>query len=102
MFVLDPKSVFTQKQQHMTLLQKMSYCAYPIKHFANFFADPFIIFMPFMCLVLDRCVYGMDALLFWTSLGQVITSQAGTLYYDEWEHSKGAFMVRSLVAFTLL
>ena len=94
MFVMDPKSVFADKQRHMPFLQKLSYCAYPIKHFANFLADPFIIAMPFMCLVLDKCVYGMDSVLFWTSLGQVLTSQVSTLYYDKWDYVKGAFMVR--------
>lgn len=94
MFVLDPKSVFHQKQPHMTFWQKLSYCTYPIKHFANFFADPFLIAMPFMCLVLDTCVYGMDSVLFWTSTAQIVMTQLGSLYYDKWEYSKGAFMVR--------
>jgi hypothetical protein len=68
MFAMDPASVFATRQRHMAVWQKLSKCAYPSMHFPNILADPFLIMMPFMCLVLDKYVYGMVSLLFWRYL----------------------------------
>lgn len=58
-------------------------------------AEPLIFTLPFLCLVLDICPYGMDRALFFTHFVHVLASCANSTYYSEGWLRRVAFMAKT-------
>jgi hypothetical protein len=85
LFVLSKHSIFWTKQPNVSLFQKAAYCLGPFSHVVNFWAEPVMMLLPFMCLGLDVCAYGLDATLFATHVIRVGTSLLHSSYGHSWE-----------------
>ena len=96
--MLSPTSVFFEKHRHMTFYQKTLYWICLVANVLSIYADPVLMAMPFLCLVLEICVYGLDDLLFWTHFVNTIVLQVGGAYYTEWNRVKDSLKVRTPVA----
>jgi hypothetical protein len=66
LYILDSKSVFWRRQQHMTLYQKSLYCIPLMLHFWIVLTEPVMFTLPFICVVWNLCPYGIDVWL-WAS-----------------------------------
>jgi hypothetical protein len=95
LFLLSPTSVFFEKHKYMTFYQKSLYWICLIANVLSIYADPVLIAMPFLCLVLNICVYGLDDLLFWTHFANTIILQIAGAYYTEWDRVIDAMKVRT-------
>lgn len=98
LFLLSPTSVFFEKHRHMTFYQKTLYWICLVANVLSIYADPVLMAMPFLCLVLGICVYGLDDLLFWTHFVNTIVLQVGGAYYTDWNRVKDSLKVRTHVA----
>lgn len=94
LFILAPGSVFFDKQPHMSLYQKALYWLCPIAHFVQFFFEPVIFTLPFLCLVFQMCPYGMDELLFWTHIGHLGMSFIFSVYHSNLERVRIALSAK--------
>jgi hypothetical protein len=84
LFVLSKASIFWTKQANVTLFQKAAYCLGPVSHIVNFWAEPVMFLLPFLCLGLDICAYGLDRVLFVTHVLRVGTSLLHSSYGHNW------------------
>jgi hypothetical protein len=57
--------------------------------------EPVIFTIPFLCLVLQICPYGMDILLFYSHFFLLFISTLNSIYYDNWEAVVVALRVKS-------
>ena len=94
LFLLSPTSVFFEKHKHMSFYQKSLYWICLVANVVSIYAEPVLMSMPFLCLVLDVCVYGLDDLLFWTHFSNTIILQVVGAYYRDWERVVDSFKVR--------
>lgn len=94
LFLLSPTSVFFQKHDHMTLYQKSLYWICLVANLASLLADPILMALPFLCLVLNTCVYGMDGPLFWTHFVHLIIHFFSAAYYTDLRRVIDALKVR--------
>jgi hypothetical protein len=83
LFLIGPESIFFKKQKHMSFYAKSLYWLCPIAHIIQCWAEPIIFTLPFMCLVLNVCPYGMDSLLFYTHFCYLAASFACSTWYSE-------------------
>ena len=90
LFVLAPDSLLRNPQPHVSSYQKALYFSYPIRDFTAMIAMPVLFALPFACLVMNTCPYGMDRLLFGTHVAQVCLAFVCAVYYPEVESVKSA------------
>lgn len=57
-------------------------------------AEPIMFTLPFFCLVLDVCPYGMDSKLYWTHIAHLIGQFCYSVYHREWERVVISMQVR--------
>lgn len=98
LFILSPSSVFFEKHKHMTLYQKSLYWICLIANMMAIYAEPIMFAMPFLCLALDICAYGMDKYLFWTHLSHAIITNFAAFYFTSWDRVVDALKVRTMTA----
>jgi hypothetical protein len=48
-------------------------------------AEPIMFTLPFLCLVMDICPYGMDSLLYWTHIAHLCGQFFHSSYHRDWE-----------------
>jgi hypothetical protein len=84
LFVLSPHSIFWKKQANVTFFQKAAYCVGPIAHAVNFWAEPIMFSLPFLCLGCNICAFGLDEILFATHVAVVGTSLLHSSYGHTW------------------
>ena len=96
LFLLSPTSVFFDKSKHMSFYQKSLYWICLVANVLSILADPILLVLPPLCLVLNVCVYGLDQLLFWTHLTHTIITQFSGMYYAEWGRVVDALKVSFL------
>ena len=94
LFLLSPTSVFFEKHKHMSLYQKSLYWICLITNVMAIYAEPVMFAMPFLCLALDVCAYGMDKYLFWTHLPHTLVTQLAAFYATDWARVVDALKVR--------
>jgi hypothetical protein len=95
LFLISPESVFFKKQRHMSFYQQSLYCLCPISHFIQFWAEPITVTIPFMCLILSICPYGMDALLFYSHFAFIGIITLNSVYYNEDKYKVVALQVKT-------
>jgi hypothetical protein len=95
LFLIGPDSVFFKKQKHMSFYQKSLYWLCPVAHFLLVWAEPILFTLPFVCLVLQVCPYGMDRLLFYTHIFHLAAGFLNSTYYEENWLKKVAFTCKS-------
>lgn len=104
LFLFSKNSVFFKKN-HLTLYHKALYFFGPTTHFVMFIFEPFITTLPFMCLVLRICPYGMDPILFWTHIAHIGISFLCSVYDRSFENfltgicAKGGIRILYFTAF---
>lgn len=96
LFLLSPNSVFFEKHRHMTLYQKSLYWICLIANIMAIYAEPVMFAMPFLCLAVGVCAYGMDKWLFWSHFSHAIITQFGAFYSTELDRVIDALKVRNL------
>lgn len=97
LFLLSPTSVFFEKHKHMTFYQKTLYWICLVANVLSIYADPVLMALPFLCLVLNVCVYGMDKLLFWTHFWNILIMHIAGSYYRDWSLVLDSLKVLSLL-----
>jgi hypothetical protein len=65
----------------MSFYQKTLYWVAPIANFSQLLSEPVMFTLPFFCLVMKQCPYGMDVWLFWTHFAQVAMSFVFSIYH---------------------
>lgn len=65
----------------MSFYQKSLYWISLVANLVSVLSDPVLMSLPFMCLVLGTCIYGMDEVLFWTHLGHLVIHFFAAVYY---------------------
>ena len=83
LYLIGPGSVFFRRQAHMSAFQKGLYWLCPVAHFIQAWAEPVMFTLPFLCLVLKTCPYGMDRRLFFTHIAYLFASAVNTCWYPE-------------------
>lgn len=105
LFLFSKNSVFFKSDNHLTLYHKALYFFGPTTHFIMFIFEPFITTLPFMCLVLRICPYGMDPILFWTHVGHIGISFFASVYDRSFDNvltgicAKGGIRILYFTAF---
>jgi hypothetical protein len=95
LFLISKDSLFYKKQPHMSFYQKSLYWLCPVAHIIQIWAEPVIFTLPFLCLVLNVCPYGMDRDLFISHLVFfVIMNMSGALY-GSWDMIVTAIRAKS-------
>lgn len=85
LYVTGEGSLFFEPQPHMSFWQKSLYWLCPVCHFVQVWAEPVLFTLPFLCLVLDVCPYGMDEILFASHFVYFGVLSAHSVYYsDPW------------------
>ena len=79
----------------MSFYQKSLYWICLVANLVSILADPIMLALPTMCLVLDRCVYGMDVPLFWTHVVHSVVHLVASAYYRDMRRIIDALKVRS-------
>jgi cellulose synthase/poly-beta-1,6-N-acetylglucosamine synthase-like glycosyltransferase len=102
LFLLSPNSVFFDKHKHMTFYHKTLYWICLVANMMSVYTESVLMALPFMCLALNQCVYGIDPLLFWTHFVTSITTQISTAYYRDWNRVLDSLKVRYRVSLALL
>jgi cellulose synthase/poly-beta-1,6-N-acetylglucosamine synthase-like glycosyltransferase len=94
LFLLSPTSVFfDNKNPHMSFYHKTLYWICLVANMTSVYTETVHMALPFMCLAVNMCVYGLDALLFWTHLANSIIAQISNTYYRDWSRVIDAFKV---------
>ena len=93
-FIIAPESVVWKRGTHVTAYQKSLYWTLFFSGALQVFINPIIMTMPFVCLVLRKCPYGMDPLLYYTHLAQFIGFMGITVYYRDWRLVRSAFATK--------
>ena len=94
LFILAPGSVFFERQPHMTFYQKALYWLCPVAHFIQLVFEPIIFTLPFLCLVIEICPYGMDPLLFWTHVAHLAGTFLFSVYHSSLERMRIALSAK--------
>lgn len=79
--MMAPNSIFRKKSEHMSFYQKSLYWICPVSHFSQLLSEPVMFTLPFFCLVMKQCPYGMDIWLFWTHFAHVAMSFIFSIYH---------------------
>ena len=95
LFILGEDSLFFKKQPHMNFYGKSLYWLCPIAHLIQFFAEPVLFTLPFCCLVMDVCPYGMDEWLFYSHFGFFALMNICSTVHTEWETTRTALRVKT-------
>jgi hypothetical protein len=95
LFLISEDSIFFKKQQHMTFYQKSLYWLCPIAHLIQFWAEPIVFTLPFLCLVLNICPYGMDQHLFISHIVFFVVMNLSTTLYGSWDVVLAAIRAKS-------
>jgi hypothetical protein len=95
LYVMAPNSIFFKRTPHMTLYQKSLYWIAPIAHFSQLLGEPVMFTLPFFCLVLKQCPYGMDIYLFWTHFLHVGASFVFSIYHWDSRNVRAALSGKS-------
>jgi hypothetical protein len=95
LFLIGPDSVFFKKQKHMSFYQKSMYWLSPVAHFLQFFGEPVIITLPFFCLVLTICPYGLDSLIFYSHVIYIAMVTIFSVYHTDPRLMSVALRVKS-------
>lgn len=84
LYILHPKSVFWRPQKHMTLYQKSLYLIPLMLHFTLVLAEPVMFTLPFICVVFNRCPYGIDLWLWGTHFLRLVITFIVSTHADSW------------------
>ena len=79
--MMAANSIFKEKSEHMSFYQKTLYWVCPISNFSQLLSEPVMFTLPFFCLVMKQCPYGMDIWLFWTHFAHVAMSFIFSIYH---------------------
>ena len=83
LYVTGEGSLFFEKQPHMSFWQKSLYWLCPVSHFVQIWAEPIMFTLPFLCVVLDVCPYGMDRTIFASHVIFFGVMSINSFYYND-------------------
>jgi hypothetical protein len=95
LFLISKDSIFFKWQPHMTLFSKSLYFICPVAHVVQFWTEPIFFTLPFVCIVLNTCPYGMDTHLFITHIVFFFTMHLTSIIYDRWDIVFSAIRAKS-------